>query len=449
MPERAEGAVVLERPKVLVVDDAPANCEMLEAILAPRGYAVLSASTGREALEKIAVEEPDLILLDIVMPGMDGYEVCRRLRADERTRLLPVVMVTASEEQEKTRALEAGADDFVQKPLNQAELLARVGSLLRIKRYQDDLAALNRTLEERVRDQVAELERLGRLRRFLAPPLAELIVSAEGESLLESHRREIAVLFCDLRGFAAFSETTEPEAVMRVLGEYFAAVGRLSFEHEGTVGHFAGEGLTVFFNDPLPCTDPAAQAVRLAIAMRERVRELSAAWRRRGYELGFGVGIDLGYATLGTIGFEGRFDYGAVGSVVNVAARLCDEAEDGQILVGQRVHAAVEELVEARSLGDLALKGFVNPVRAFEIVRVRVELAPPPVLEPTAPTGGPLSTREREVAALVARGYTNRQIAEELVIAETTAVRHVANILNKLGFRSRAQIAAYVVRGSC
>jgi adenylate cyclase len=439
---------VIQPAKVLVVDDAPANCEMLEAILAPRGYTVVLASTGGEALEKVAAEQPDLVLLDIVMPGIDGYEVCRRLRADERTRLLPVVMVTASEEHEKTRALEAGADDFVQKPLNQAELLARVGSLLRIKRYQDELAALNRTLEARVREQVAELAQLGRLRRFLAPQLAELIVSAEGESLLESHRREIAVLFCDLRGFAAFGETTEPESVMQVLRDYLAAVGALSFELEGTVGHFAGAGMTVFFNDPLPCPDPAARAVSLAIAMRDRVRELSTGWRRRGYELGFGVGIDLGYATLGTIGFEGRFDYGAVGGVVNVAARLCDEADDGQILVGQRVHAAVEELVEARPLGDLALKGLLKPVRAFDVIRVRSELAPSsaPVPEPP-PTAGPLSAREREVAALVARGYTNRQIAEELVIAETTAVRHVANILNKLGFRSRAQIAAYVVRG--
>ncbi len=190
-------------PKVLVVDDVPANSEMLEAILAPRGYAVISASSGREALDKVRSDQPDLVLLDVLMPGMDGYTVCRRLRDDPATTYLPVVMITASEEQQRIRAIEAGADDFIQKPLNQPELLARVNSLMRIKDYHDtvqrqaaELAAWNRTLEERVQEQLAELEQLGKLRRFLAPQLAELIISAQGQSLLESHRREIAVLCC-------------------------------------------------------------------------------------------------------------------------------------------------------------------------------------------------------------------------------------------------------------
>jgi DNA-binding NarL/FixJ family response regulator len=447
-----------QRPKVLVVDDTLANCEMLEAILAPRGYTVLSASSGEEALAKVASDRPDLVLLDIVMPGLNGYQVCKRLRDDPAWSYLPVVMITASEQQERVLALEAGADDFIQKPFDQAELLARVKSLLRIKAYHDtvqaqaaELVTWNAALEARVQEQLAELERLGRLRRFLAPQLAELIVSAEGESLLESHRREIAVLCCELEGFTAFEESTEPEAVMHVLRQYYAAVGTLCFAFEGTLGHFAGGGLTVFFNDPLPCPDPAGQAVRLAIAMREKMHELTSGWRKHGHELGFSVGVDLGFATLGTIGVEGRSDYGAIGSVVNLAARLCDEARDGEILVSQRVHAAAEELVEAKSLGALTLKGFLKPVGVFSIERARAGITPSPLarVEPASEAAEyvstPLSEREQEVVALIAAGCSNRQIAKELIIAEATAVRHVANILGKLGLKSRAQVAVWAV----
>lgn len=363
--------------KILAVDDTPHNIRLLEAVLTPRGYTLLAATSGPEALQKVAEERPDLVLLDIVMPGMDGYEVCRRLRDDPATRLLPVVMITASGEQEKIKAIEAGADDFIPKPFNQSELLARVKSLLRIKQYHDtiqsqaqELAEWNRSLEERVRQQVEELERVGRLRRYLSPQLAEVIVSSGDESLLESHRRQIAVVFCDLRGFTAFSETAEPEEVMAILREYHQAMGVLIFQYEGTVGHFAGDGLMVFFNDPLPCADPAPRAVRMAAAMRARMSELTEAWRKHGHELGFGVGVALGYATLGQIGFEGRFDYGAIGSVVNLASRLCDEAKPGQILVSQRVQAAVEELAETEPTGEFTLKGFVKPVPAYNVVRM-------------------------------------------------------------------------------
>ena len=362
---------------ILVVDDLPQNVRLLEAVLVPRGHTVLSAGSGREALQRAASDPVELVLLDIVMPEMDGYEVCRALRADPATAFLPVVMITASGDQEKVAAIEAGADDFVTKPFDQAELLARVGSLLRVKRYHDEierqaaeLAAWNRELEERVRAQVDELERLGRLRRFLSPQLADVVLSSGDESFLQSHRREITVVYCDLRGFTPFAETVEPEDVMQVLGEYHAALGDLIHRFEGTLERFAGDGLMVFFNDPLPCPDAPQRAVRMAVAMRARVAQLQEDWSRRGHDLGFGVGIAQGHATLGRIGFEGRSDYAAIGTVTNAAARLCAEAAAGQILISQRVYAAAEELIVVDSVGDLALRGFTRPVRAYNVVGV-------------------------------------------------------------------------------
>ena len=362
---------------ILVVDDVPQNIRLLDAVLTPRGHAVIAAQSGPEALDRLADTGADLVLLDIVMPGMDGYAVCRALREDPATRFLPVVMITASGREQKLAALEAGADDFITKPFDQAELLARVGSLLRIKRYHDtieaqaaELARWNRELERRVDEQVQALERLGGLRRFLAPQIAEVIASG-GESLLESHRREITVVFCDLRGFTAFTETVEPEDVMDVLREYHAAMGELIFRFEGTLERFAGDGLMVFFNDPVPIPDAPERAVRMAVAMRERVGELAHGWRKRGHDLGFGVGIAQGYATLGKIGFEGRFDYGAIGTVTNLASRLCDAARPGQILVSQRVYAAVEDRVDAEPVGELALKGFPLPTLAYNVVGLK------------------------------------------------------------------------------
>lgn len=438
-------------PLLLIADDDAASREILENRLRASGYEILTARDGQEALGMAREHRPDLILLDVMMPHMTGIEACRHLKSDRALPFIPLIMVTArADSRDVIDGLEAGADEYLTKPIDVDALLARVRSMLRIKALHDtireqaaqmeqqaaDLAEWNRTLEQRVEDQVTELERVGRLKRFLAPQIVDLLVS-EGPRVLESHRCDITVLFCDLRGFTAFAEAAEPEEVMGILREFHAAMGELIHAYEGTLERFTGDGIMVFFNDPLPCPDPAPRAVRMAVAMRRRLLEMSKGWRKRGHELDLGVGIALGYATLGEIGFEGRMDYGAIGTVTNLAARLCDEARPGQILISQRVYGAVEDLVTVEPAGELQLKGFLKPVAAYNVVRLK-EGAFAPV--------GPLSRREEEVAALVARGLSNREIAKALFIGERTAESHVQSVLNKLGFRTRAEIAAWAVR---
>jgi len=346
------------RPKILAVDDAALNLRLLEAMLTPLGYEVVTASSVSTALQKARAESPNLVISDIVMAGMTGYDLCRQLREDEATRDVPIVLITASGSAERTKALEAGADDFMTKPLDEIELLARVRSLLRMKEYHDTI--------ERQR---------GELSRFVSPQIAQLLTSSEGEALLNGHRREVTIVFCDLRGFTAFAETAEPEDALAVIREYHGALGGLIVEHEGTLGFFQGDGVMVFFNDPVRVQDHELKAVRMTVAMRDRMAELGVRWRKRGYDLGFGCGIATGYATLGRIGFEGRYDYTALGSVTNLAARFSSEAQAGQILVSQRAFAAVEDRVELEPMGELTVKGFARPQPAYNVLRLKEPVA--------------------------------------------------------------------------
>ncbi len=373
-----------EAAKILVVDDTPHNVKLLADILGMKGYAVTTATNGEEALAKVAADQPDLILLDIMMPGLSGYDVCRRLRADPVTALLPVVLCTSLDPgQERVKGIEAGADDFLTKPINQPELFARVKSLLRIKSLQDEvktqtakLAEWNDTLEARVKEQIAQLERFGRLKGFFSPALAEAIITGGGEELLKTHRREISVVFIDLRGFTSFTDRAEPEEVMELLRAYHGDMGRIVLEHGGTLERFAGDAIMVFFNDPVPMEKPAENAVRMSLAMRDAFPPLGETWKKRGYELGLGCGVAQGYATLGAIGFEGRWDYAAIGNVTNLAARLCSEAGGGQILVDRKIMAKVDGLVDADPVGPLNLKGIAQPVPAFSVTGFKPEVKP-------------------------------------------------------------------------
>jgi class 3 adenylate cyclase len=361
--------------RILVVDDNETNRDILVTRLEKHGYQTLQAADGEEALASAKQHLPDLLVLDVEMPKLDGFEVCRRLKNDPAMPYIPIILCTArAASQDVVAGLDAGADEYLTKPIDQAALVARVRSMLRIKELHDqvqaqtkDLAAWNQTLEERVNEQVGELDRMNRLKGFLSPQIAKLVVSSSDGKLLESHRRDIAVVFCDLRGFTAFAERSEPEDIIAVLQEYYRCLGECIDCFEGTLQHFAGDGALIIFNDPIPCSDPPQRAVRMAVEMRARVTALAEKWRRLGHELGFGIGIASGHATLGSIGYEGRFQYSANGTVVNLGSRLCAQAVDGQILIDGRVQVAVESIASLEPLGELDLKGLHRPVRAFNV----------------------------------------------------------------------------------
>ena len=368
-----------ESGAILVVDDNEGNRDMLARRLMREGYRVEVAAGGHEALKTLETTVVDLVLLDIMMPEMDGYQVLEKLKANDASREIPVIVLSALDEIESVvKCIDMGAEDYLPKPFNPVLLRSRIGACLEKKRLRDlevqharELAEWNKTLEDRVQEQVTQLDRLGRLKRFFSPQLAALIISGDAKDPLKTHRCELTVVFVDLRGFTAFAETAEPEEVMGVLHDYHAAMGKLILEYEGTLEHFAGDGMMIFFNDPVPVPDPAERAIRMTVAMRERVKELTVKWHKLSYDLDFGVGIVKGYATIGAIGFEGRWEYGAIGSVPNLAARLCGEAKPGQILIPQRLLASVEEMIEAEPVGELSLKGFHRTITAYNVLRLK------------------------------------------------------------------------------
>ena len=354
--------------KILIVDDEPFNLDLLEQELMEYNYVLERATDGVDALAKADSFAPDIILLDYMMPKMNGLEVVKALRQSERHKSVPVILLTAKASQEdKVAGLDAGADDYVTKPFDSFELLARVRAMLRIKELHDQLGEWNRTLEQKVQEQIGELKRMERLKRYLSPQIAETILEKE-DNLFKTHRREITIVFLDLRGFTAFSDDAEPEEVMEFLRDYHAEMGALIFKFEGTLERFVGDGIVVIFNDPLPCAEHGRKAVGMALEMRDRVKELRVAWTKKGYDLDLGVGLATGYATLGTIGFEGRMDYSSVGNLPNLAARMCAEAKGGQVLTDQKTMSRLEDEFDSEAFEAVQLKGLSRPVRVFNII---------------------------------------------------------------------------------
>lgn len=368
------------RATILIVDDTPGSLELLVSVLGT-DYRTIVARDGEQALRRLAEGlRPDLVLLDVRMPGLSGYEVCRRLKADPATRDIPVIFVTALDDvDDEAQGLALGAVDYLSKPVIPPIVHARVRTHLALaaqaRTLQDmvstleqrsrELSELNRTLEQRVAQGVAELERVNRFKRYFSPALVDMILSGAADDPLRSHRQEVTAVALDLRGFTAFTEASEPDAVMGVLREYHAAMGALIMQYGGTLEHFAGDGMMVYFNDPVPVAQPATVAVHMALAMQQRFHELLADWRARGFALSMGIGVAHGVATIGGIGFEGRRDYAVVGTVANLASRLCAESSDGQVLVSEAVRDQVAGAVPMQALEPRGLKGFQRPVPIF------------------------------------------------------------------------------------
>lgn len=370
-------------PLILVVDDVADNREIVKLRLEANGYEVALAEDGEQALESTRTLLPDLILLDVMMPKLDGIQTVARLKADASLPFIPVILLTAkSESKDIAEGLKAGADEYLSKPIDNVALVARVAAMLRIKELHDrvsnqseqlarqtqQLQELNADLELRVKQQVDALDRHSRLTRFLPAQVAEALLRSErGERALESHRADITVMFCDLRDFTTFSETSEPEDLMGFLQEYHSVLGNLIVRHEGTLERFSGDAIMVFFNDPTPCPDHCFRATQLAVEIRAEADRLIRKWNSRGARLGLGIGLAAGYATVGCIGYANRLDYAAIGTVTNLASRICGVASAGQILISPRVATELQDRVPTRIIGETPLKGLSKPVILHEV----------------------------------------------------------------------------------
>lgn len=357
----------VKKQVVFVVDDTPFNIDVIDAVLSD-DYIVRSATCGETALNSIENDRPDLILLDVMMPGMDGHEVCKILKANDKTRDIPVIFLTSkSDAEDEAYGLELGAVDYISKPISAPILQARIKNQLTLHNALCQLEELNQSLERRVSEGVMQIERLDQLRRFFSPAVVNMLLTDQADGYLKARRREIVVVFLDLRGYTAFTEANEPDEVMRAIGEFHKAMGEIIMAYDGTLERFTGDGMMIFFNDPVEISDPALRAVRMAVDMQNSMVHVNEHWQRRGYELRMGIGIAQGLATIGAIGFEGRHDYSAIGSVVNLAARLCGEARGGKILCSEAVVMSLHGQAGATQIPDLNLKGYSQPIKAFEI----------------------------------------------------------------------------------
>ncbi len=352
---------------LFVVDDSQFNIDLIDATLSDT-YLILASLDGESALVAIEEQQPDLILLDILMPGMDGYEVCKQLKSNIKTRDIPVIFLTArSDVNDETRGFDLGAVDYISKPLSIPILLARVKNHLSLHAAVCQLEEMNRTLARHVSDGIARIARLDQLRRFFSPAVVELLLTDKADYFLKARRKEIVVVFLDLRGYTAFTEIHGADAVMCALNEFHVAMGTIIMAYDGTVERFTGDGMMIFFNDPIEIHNPAERAVNMAIDMQKRMNVIDDAWKLRGHDMKMGIGITQGLATLGAIGFEGRRDYAAIGSVVNLAARLCGQATGGEILCDEVVMKHINGRISACEIPELILKGYAQPVKAFKI----------------------------------------------------------------------------------